>query len=111
MNKLLLTAITLALGVASAASTYRFTLQEPATFNGKALQPGDYKIQVEGDKATLKVGKSVVEAPAKLETAERKYSTTTISFDSVGPGKSITEIHVGGTKERIIIMGAHPAGQ
>jgi hypothetical protein len=111
MKKLLLIVVTLALGIASAASTYHFTLQEPANFNGTSLQPGDYKIQLAGDKATLKVGKNVVEAPAKLETAERKYATTTISFNSTGPGKSITEIHVGGTKTRIIIVGAHSAGQ
>lgn len=94
-----------------AANTYRFTLQEPASFNGTPLQPGDYKIQINGNKATLKVGKNIVEASAKLETAEHKYPTTTISFDDTTAKKSIIEIHVGGSSTRIVISSGRAAGQ
>ena len=111
MKTFLLTGAILVLGVASAASTYRFRLQAPARFNGTSLQPGNYTIQLEGEKATLKIGKSVVEAAAKLETGERKYPITTVSFDSIGPEKSITEIDVGGTTTRIIIVGNRSARQ
>lgn len=93
------------------ANTYRFTLQEPANFNGTPLRPGDYKIEINGDKATIKIGRTVVEAPAKLETAERKYPMTTISFDDTSAKKSITEIHVGGSTTRIMISSGRVAGQ
>lgn len=111
MKKFLLLIVPLALTVASAEdNTYRFTLQEPATLNGTPLQPGDYKIHLEGDKAIVKIGKTVVEAPAKLQTAEHKFTATSIDFDSVNNKPAISEIHLGGTTTRIIFSGT-AAGQ
>ncbi|HUA82534.1 MAG TPA: hypothetical protein VMB85_01650 [Bryobacteraceae bacterium] len=113
MKKFVLLFSTLALMVASAAeNTYHFTLQEPASVNGTILKPGDYRIQVEGDKAILKYGKkTVIEAPAKLETAEHKYSNTSVDLDSVNNRPRISEIHLGGTKTRIIFSNSAAAGQ
>lgn len=109
MKKLQLAVALLTFSLTSfAANTYKFTLQEPARFNGSALQPGDYKIQVDGDKATLRVGKAVLEAPAKIETAEHKYPTTTISFDDTS---TITEIHIGGSTTRIVISSGRVTGR
>jgi hypothetical protein len=113
MKKFVLLFSTLALMVASAAeNTYHFTLQEPASVNGTALQPGDYKIQVQGDKAILKYGKkTVIEAPAKLETADHKYSDTSVDLDSANSKTRISEIHIGGTKTRIVFANGTAAGQ
>lgn len=113
MKKLVLLFSTLALTVASAAeNTYHFTLQEPASVNGTTLKPGDYKIQVEGDKAIVKDGKkTVLEAPAKLETVEHKYSATAVDLDNVDNKARISEIHVGGTKTRIVFSNGAAAGQ
>ena len=113
MRKLQLTLAMLTLSLMSFAggNTYHFTLQEPASFNGTALQPGDYKIAVDANKATLKIGKTVVEAPAKLETGDHKYPTTTVSFDDTASRKSITEIHIGGSRTRIVISAGRAAGQ
>ena len=112
MKKLALLFSALALIVASAAeNTYHFTLQETASVNGTALKPGDYKVQVEGDKAILKYGKTVIEAPAKLETAEHKYSATSVDLDSVNNKPRISEIHIGGTKMRIVFSNSTAAGQ
>lgn len=112
MKKLLLIFAALALTVASAAdktTTYKVTLTQPASVNGTTLQPGDYKIQVEGDKAILKTGKTVVEAPAKLQTAEHKFTATSIDYDSTKANPTINEIHIGGTTTRIIFSSS--AGQ
>jgi hypothetical protein len=113
MKKFVLLFSTLALVVASAAeNTYHFTLQEPASVNGAILKPGDYKIQVEGDKAILKSGKkTVMETPAKLETAEHKYSATAVDLDNVNTTPRINEIQIGGTKTRIVFSNGTAAGQ
>lgn len=114
MKKLLLIFATLALTVASAAdktTTYKVTLTQAASVNGTTLQPGDYKIQVEGEKAILKSGKTVVEAPAKLETADHKFKATSIDYDSAKANPKINEIHFGGTTARIVFSGGTAAGQ
>jgi hypothetical protein len=112
MTKFVLLFSTLALMVASAAeNTYHFTLQEPASVNGTTLKPGDYKVQMEGDKAILKYGKTVIEAPAKMETAEHKYSATSVDLDSVNNKPRLSEIHIGGTKARIVFANGTAAGQ
>lgn len=106
MKKLLLTLCTLTLSTAFAAdNSFRFTLQEPATLNGTRLNPGDYRIEVNGEKATLKMGKTTIQAPAKLETAEQKFNTTTVDFENVNGNPAISEIHIGGTKTRIVFSG------
>jgi hypothetical protein len=111
MKKLLFAFTTLSLFVASAAeNTYKFTLQSPAMINGTALKPGDYKVSVEGDKAILKMGKTVVEAPAKLETSDHKFVTTSVDLEGTDAKARISEIHVGGTKTKIVFGGA-AAGQ
>jgi hypothetical protein len=113
MKKLLLIFASLALTVASAAdkTTYKVTLTQAASVNGTTLQPGDYKIQVEGEKAILKMGKTVVEAPAKLETADHKFKATSIDYDSAKANPKISEIHFGGTTARIVFSGGTAAGQ
>jgi thiamine pyrophosphokinase len=112
MKKVLIAFATLALAVASAASkTYHVTLSEPATVNGTQLKPGDYKVQVEGDKAILTIGKTVIEAPAKVETSDRKYDSTQVSIEKVNNRSTINEIRVGGTNTRIIFAGGTSAGQ
>ena len=112
MTKLVLTFATVALTVASAAeNTYHFTLQEPASLNGTQLKPGSYKLEIEGDKAIVKSGKTIVESPARLETVEHKYTLTTVDLDSINNKPRISEIHVGGTKTRIVFSGSAAVGQ
>jgi hypothetical protein len=112
MKKLVVMFATLALALASAAEkTYHITLNEKASVNGTQLQPGDYKVQVEGDKAILKIGKTVIEVPAKVETADRKYDTTQLAIHSANSQATLTEIRIGGTTTRIVFSGASQAGQ
>lgn len=112
MKKLLVIFATVALSLATAADkAYKFTLQEPATVNGTQLKPGDYKVQVEGDKAVLKMGKTVLETPVKVETAQKKFPGTTVDLESVNSKARISEIHIGGTTTRLVFSGATAAGQ
>ena len=73
MKKILLSFTTVALAVASAASSYRVTLFQPAILNGTELKPGDYKVTIKDNKAVLKSGKTSVEAKVTQETYDALY--------------------------------------
>ena len=89
---------TLALGVASAATSYNVTFFEPVVVNGTTLKPGEYKVEVNDNKAIVKKGKTVAESPVKVESNEAKYSRTAVRL----AGTQVEEIHVGGTRTRLI---------
>src|SRR4029077_4127405 len=88
----------LALGLASAASSHSFDLKKSVTIGSTELQPGPYRVEMQGDKAVFKTGKSVVEVPATLGKSDQKYGTTGIV--TVGP--KLVEIDLGGTTEKIL---------
>lgn len=103
MKKVLTAFATLALAVASAASNvYHVTLAQPASVGGKQLKAGEYKIQVEGNKAIIKSGKNVVEVPAKVETANRRFESTQVQIEDVGSKPWVDEIRIGGTTTKIV---------
>jgi hypothetical protein len=83
-------------GTIPAVHTYRITLARVAVVNGTTLQPGDYRLTVNTSKITLVPveGKKSVEAPAKVETVERKFDDTAIRYT----GQNLSEIRLGGTK-------------
>ena len=81
----------------------RVTLFQPSTLNGVELKPGEYKIQVEGDKLTLQNGKTKAEAAVKIEQNGEKFSSTSIRYMN-GDGKMrITEIRIGGTNTKLVV--------
>jgi hypothetical protein len=104
MKKNLLLAISVAaLAVASAsAKSYSVTLYEPAMLGNTALTPGEYKVEVADQKATVRNGKMHCEAPVKVESADNKYSTTTVRFSNEDGKMHIQEIHVGGSKTKLV---------
>ena len=91
--------VTIALAAASAATSYKITLLQPSVINGTELKPGDYKVEIENDKAVLSAGKVTAEAPVKVENAESKYRTTAVRY---GENSRVQEIHVGGTKTKLV---------
>jgi len=106
MKKVVFFLATLALAVASAApKIYHVTLSEPASLNGTQMQPGDYKLQIEGDKVILKMGKTTVEAPAKVETSDHKYQSNQVSINKAASQPKIDEIRIGGTNTRLVFPG------
>ncbi len=103
LSKLTLAFATLALAIASAASSYRVTFFEPTVIGGSELKPGDYKIEVNGDKATIRAGKNnTVEAPVKVETANEKFSNTTVRYAKADGKNRIEEIRLGGTTTKLV---------
>jgi hypothetical protein len=102
MKKILLSFATLALAVASAATTHRVTLFQPSTVNGTELKPGEYKITLKDNKAVITSGKTSVEADVKQETADSKFSSTTVRYRN-GDGKyTVQEIRLGGTTTKLV---------
>ncbi|MCS7026712.1 MAG: hypothetical protein NZV14_18085 [Bryobacteraceae bacterium] len=102
MNKFVIGFLVLTLAIASAAETYRVTIFQPSMVAGKQLKPGDYKITVEGDKAILSQGRVAVEAPAKLETVEKKFNNTSVHYTNVDGKMQVQEIRIGNSNKKIV---------
>jgi hypothetical protein len=102
LSKLIVTFGTLALAIASAANSYRVTLFQPSYVGSSELKPGDYKIEVNGDKAIIKAGKNTVEAAVKVETADEKYPSTAVRYANDSGKSRIEEIRLGGTNTKLV---------
>lgn len=90
---------TFALVIASAATSYKVTLFEKSTLNGKELKPGEYKVELKGDNtAVLKQGKNVLEVPVKVENTPGKANATSVKFVN----GAIQEIRLGGTTTKLV---------
>jgi hypothetical protein len=88
----------IALAVASAASSYNVTFYQPVMVNGSELKPGDYKLELKDKTAVLKQGKTEAEAPVKIENDAQKYQRTAVRLN----GMQVEEIRIGGTSTRIV---------
>jgi hypothetical protein len=93
--------LTFALMAASAA-TYKVTLFQPSTLAGTELKAGDYKVTIDGDKAIISMGKQKVEAPAKMETADSKFASTSVRYTTEAGKMKIQEIRLGGTNQKVV---------
>jgi hypothetical protein len=88
--------------LASAAPIYKVTLTESAVIAGSVVKPGDYKIVINGDKATLTSGKTSLEVPVKVETGTQKYQYTTVESRTEAGKTVLDDIHVGGTSTTLV---------
>lgn len=105
MKKLLLSFVTVAIAVASAAgNSFKINLDHNTFVGGTELKAGEYKVQADGDKITLTQGKNStpVTVPAKVETGDKKYDATVLRVDGK---QKLQEIRVGGTNNRIVFPG------
>jgi hypothetical protein len=92
----------LALGIANAASSYKVKIFEPVWVGSTELKIGEYKVEMMGDKAVFKMGKSSVEIPATFGANERKFMSNAL----VTEGKQLVEIDLGGTADKIMFASA-----
>ena len=100
LTKLVFCFATVALAIANAASTVRLKLDKPAFFGGTKLKPGEYKVEVDGDKAVLKLGKNTIETTVKAQTEKRKFAGTQVGFDD---SDHIITIAIGGTTTMLVL--------
>lgn len=98
-----LTLTVLAMGALAQAETYHVTLLKPSVVAGKELKPGEYKVEVNNDKAVISHGKQSIEAKVKTEMADKKYGSTTVRYEMEGDKYKVQEIGIGGTKTKLVI--------
>jgi hypothetical protein len=98
VKNILLGFASLALVVASAASTYNVTFYQPVMVNGSELKPGDYKLELKDKTVVIKQGKSITEAPVTVATENQKYQRTAVRLN----GMQVEEIRIGGTNTRLV---------
>jgi len=96
----------LAFGIAAlalpGAESYNVRFFQHSVVAGTELKPGEYSVEVNGNKAVISGGKKSVEAAVKVETSDSKFASTSVKYQN-GDGKyRLTEIRFGGTKTKII---------
>ena len=106
ITKLALGLTTVALAIASAASSHSITFSSPVWVGGTQLKAGQYTVEVTADKAVFKMGKSVTETPVTLQTAEKKFGMTS----SIVSDSKVKEIDLGGTTSKLIFSTAAGEG-
>ena len=100
-KRLMFTFLVLALTVAC-AKTYWVTFYQPSVVAGIELKPGDYRLDLTGDKVTLKNGKHVAQSTVKVEENGEKYARTSVRYNN-GDGKyTVQEIRLGNTNLKIV---------
>ena len=87
---------------ASAASSHTVTFFQPSTVSGTELKAGDYKLVMDNDKVVIQKGKEKVEATVKVETADSKFSTTSVRYSDQNGKMKVTEIRLGGTNTKLV---------
>ncbi len=90
-----------AVALAWAASGYHVNFQKPAVVNGTEIKAGDYKLELDGNKAILKHGKTAVEADVVVETAPGKFASTSVCCLGEDGKYRLKEIRVGGTDNKV----------
>ena len=94
------------LAVAGARS-YTVSFTRPNMLGTTELKPGDYKIEVDGDKAILRQGKTQAESPVKVEEGDKKFDNNVVRYVTSADGKvHIQEIRIGGTRTRLVFSAA-----
>jgi len=66
------------------------------------IKPGDYRVEVDGDKAVIKTGKTSVQAACKAETGSEKFDTTVVRYSTAGGNYRVQEIRLGGTRTKLV---------
>jgi hypothetical protein len=102
MRKVLPLFLVAGLAVAGARS-YTVNLFQPSLVGATELKPGQYKIEVNDNKAIIRQGKVQTESAVKVEEGDTRFDTTVVRYVNSTDGKvRIQEIRLGGTKTRLV---------
>ena len=88
------------------ANSYRITLFQPSYLNGSELKAGEYKMEVQDGKVTIKQGKNAVDAAVKVENGGQKFRSTVVRYANDNGKFRIEEIRIGGTTTTLKLAGA-----
>src|ERR1700687_2519868 len=101
------------MSAAYAASSYHVTLYKSTTVNGTELKAGDYKLEIQGNKAVFKQGRTTAEATVRVENGTQKFLSTSVGYEGESAANQIQEIRIGGTSVKLLFEQdgkATPAG-
>ncbi len=86
----------------ASAKTYQIDIQAPAKAGAVELQPGEYKLKVEGSQAvfTDSHNKSVT-VPATVQNVDKKFSYTTVETANQGGMDTIQAIDLGDSNTQV----------
>jgi hypothetical protein len=101
-KSILLTVAIFALTTAANAKSFSVKLFQPSVVGAAELQPGEYKLDLNESKVVIRNGKQSAEATVKVETVNEKYASTTVRYDIAEGKPRIQEIHLGGTKTKLV---------
>lgn len=102
--KIVLALTTAAIAFASQAGHYRITLLQSSVVNGTELKAGEYKLDLEDNKAVFHYGKKDIEAPATIQTGDQKFASTTFKYNSADGKYQLREIRLGGSKTTVVFQ-------
>lgn len=93
--------------------SYTVTFYQPSIIGNTELKAGSYKVDVLDQKAVIHNGRTTSEVPVKVEMNDSKYADTTVRFKTEGGKYHVQEIHLGGTKTKLLLdeSGGASAGQ
>jgi len=92
---------TFALGLIFAAG-HQMVISGPTWVNGKELQPGDYKLQVQGNSVTIQGHDTSIQVPAEIQTSAAKHPYTSFRSEHINGKQQLEEVDLGGTKTTIL---------
>lgn len=103
MRKTWLLALVVAGFSVASAKTYSINIAQPSTVAGVKLKAGDYKLNVEGSKATFFRGreKTAAEANVTIENSPKKFDYTAVYLNQAGGKNQIEGIALGGTHMKL----------
>ena len=101
-KKFMLSFAAAALMVASAAEKHNITFFQPSFVNGTELAPGDYRMELDGDKLVISKGKQKIEASVKTEQTDSKFGSTSVRYATTDGKYKVQEIRLGGTNRKLV---------
>jgi len=109
MKKVLAVLFALTISAAYAANSYHVNLYKPTTVNGVQLNPGDCKLELQGDKVVIKQGKTTVEANVSVQNAPQKFVLTTLGYDEEAGGQ-LHDVRLAGTTLKLVFDAGAKSG-
>ncbi len=99
---LIVGAVALSSAALASAKTYEITLLGPAKAGAVELQPGEYKVRVEGSRAVFTdAHNKLVTVPATVENADKKFDSTRVETANHDGMDTIQAIDLGDSKTRL----------
>jgi hypothetical protein len=101
-KKILMILAILSISAVASAKTYSVKLFQRSLVAGAELQPGEYKMEINGSKVVISNGKKSAEAEVKVETGDQKFSSTSVRYQNGDGNYRVQEIRLGGTKTKLV---------